>query len=353
MCQQSNSLSMKTDLARPTIHDVARETGLSIATVSRALHLHNSPNVSDKTRARVKEAARALGYQPNLAGRSLVTGRSNTISYWALSLFSPYYTRITENICAEATKRHFHVVINGATDPAHSLGEDGAGAGFGNPLAAHFDGVIACDVAYSENNFAHELRNPNRPFVGIGLNTSPESDSVTLDVFEAGLLATRHLIQSGAKRIALLSTQDERDPRARAFKQLMEEAGLEALFIPIVHDRRPDARAGLKAFFEECRALGRPLPDAIFCKNDECAIGCCRALFDLGLRVPDDVLIVGCDGLEDAEYAACPLSSVAFPLDEMCRLAWDFLQNRLQNPGIELQSVVLKPQLIVRQSSRA
>ncbi len=344
---------MKTDLARPTIHDGARETGLSSATVARALHLHNSPNVSDKTRARVKEAARTLGYQPNLAGRSLVTGRSNTISYWALSLFSPYYTRITENICAEATRRHFHVVINGANDPAHSLGEDGAGTGFGNPFGAHFDGVIACDMAYSENNFARDLRPQSRPFVGIGLNTSPESDRVQLDVFEAGLIATRHLIESGAKRIALLSTLNELDPRLWAYRQAMNEAGLEAFFIPIEHERRPDPRAGVKAFFEECRALGRALPDPIFCKNDEVAIGCCRGLFDLGLSVPDDVQLVGCDGLEDAEYAACPLSSVAFPLDEMCRIAWDFLENRLQNPGIELQSVVLQPQLIVRGSSRA
>lgn len=343
---------MKTDTTRPTIHDVARETGLSIATVSRALHLQNSPNVSNSTRERVKEAARTLGYQPNLAGRSLVTGRSNTISYWAQSLFSSYYTRITEHICAEAARRRFHVVINGANDPAHSLGEDGAGAGIGNPLAAHFDGVIACDVAFLENDFARQLRGQSRPFVGIGLNTSPQSDNVTLDVFEAGAVATRHLIEAGARRIALLSTNVKTEPRTLAFQQVMNEAGLKASFIPITHDHRPNARDGVKAFIEECRALGRALPDAIFCKNDECAIGCCRGLFDVGLRVPDDVLLVGCDGLEEAEYAACPLSTVAFPLDEMCRLAWDFLENRLQNPKTDLQSVLLKPQLIVRDSSQ-
>lgn len=341
---------MKAETTRPTIHDLARETGLSIATISRALHLHNSPNVSDKTRARVKEAARALGYQPNLAGRSLVTGRSNTVSYWALSLFSSYYTRVTENICAEAVKRRFHVVINDATDANHLL-EEGAGAG-ANPLAAHFDGMIACDVAFLENDYAGQLRNLRRPFVSIGLNTSPQSDNVTLDVFSAGLLATRHLLEVGAKRIALLSTKDETEPRRVAFEHTMKEAGQEALFIGVASDHRSDARAGIKAFIEECRALGRPLPDAIFCKNDECAIGCYRGLLDMSVRVPDDVRLIGCDGLQDAEYAACPLSTVAFPLDEMCRLAWDFLENRLRNPGAQLQQVVLQPQLIVRESSQ-
>ena len=343
---------MKIETARPTIHDVARETGLSIATVSRALHMSNSPNVSVSTRERVKEAARSLGYQPNLAGRSLVTGRSNTISYWALSLFSPYYTRITENICREAARRGYHVVINGTVDPAHSLEDDGAGAGAGNPLASHFDGIIACDVAYRENDYARELRTRSRPFVGIGLNTPPQSDSVTLDVLAAGEMATRHLLGEGAQRIVLLTAGDQDDPRTVAYRNAMSQAGREATVVPLARNHRPDAREGVKALIEEYRALGRALPDAIFCQNDEVAIGCCRGLFDFGLRVPDDVLLMGCDGLEETEYAACPLSTVAFPIAEMCGTAWDFLENRLQNAEGGVQQVVLQPQIIRRQSTR-
>lgn len=343
---------MKIETSRPTIHDVARETGLSIATVSRALHMHNSPNVSPSTRERVKQAARALGYQPNLAGRSLVTGRSNTISYWALSLFSPYYSRITENICREAALRNFHVVISGTNDPANSLEDNGVGAGLGNPLASHFDGVIACDVAFEQNDFASALRPHSRPFVGIGLNTSPQSDSVTIDLPAAARLGMNHLLASGARRIAFLSTAQDHDPRTHIYREMVEAAGYQPLFIRLQYDNRPNARDTVRAFIEEQRSLGRPLPDAIFCKNDEVAIGACRGLFDAGLRVPDDVLLLGCDGLEDAEYTACPLSTVALPITEMCRLAWDFMENRLQTPDAPLQQIVLQPQLIVRQSTR-
>ncbi|BCM91238.1 HTH-type transcriptional regulator DegA [Abditibacteriota bacterium] len=343
---------MRTETSRPTIHDVARQTGLSIATVSRALHMTNSPNVSETTRERVKEAARLLGYQPNLMGRSLVTGRSNTISYWALSLFSPYYTRITENICREAARRHYHVVINGTNDPAHSFEDDGAGAGSGNPLASHFDGIIACDVAYQQNDYASELRGRSRPFVGIGLNTPPQSDSVTIDVLAAGYMATKHLIEAGAQRILLLTADRGQDPRTTAYESVMREAGRETTIVRISHNRRPNAREGIKAMIEEYRSLGRTLPDAIFCQNDEVAIGCCRGLFDLGIKVPDDVLLIGCDGLDETEYAACPLSTVAFPISEMCSTAWDFLEHRLQSLETEQQNVVLQPQIIQRQSTR-
>lgn len=342
---------MRTETTRPTIHDVARETGLSIATVSRALHMSNSPNVSVSTRERVKEAARLLGYQPNLAGRSLVTGRSNTISYWALSLFSPYYTRITENICREAARRGYHVVINGTSDPANSLEDDGAGAGSGNPLASHFDGIIACDVAYRENDYASELRARSRPFVGIGLNTPPQSDSVTLDVLAAGEMATRHLLGAGAQRVVLLTAGAEDEPRSVAYRNVMSEAGREAIVFSLKYNHRANGREGVKAFIEEQKASGRALPDAIFCQNDELAIGCCRGLFDLGLRVPDDVLLIGCDGIEEAEYAACPLSTVAFPITEMCSTAWDFLENRFQDAGGEVRQVVLQPQIVRRQST--
>ncbi|RYX83054.1 LacI family transcriptional regulator [bacterium] len=342
---------MKTETSRPTIHDVARETGLSIATVSRALHMNNSPNVSEATRARVKEAARSLGYQPNLAGRSLVTGRSNTVSYWALSLFSPYYTRITENICREAARRNYHVVINGTDDPANSLESDGAGAGSGNPLASHFDGIIGCDVAYAQNDYARDLRGLNRPFVGIGLNTPPQSDSVTIDVFAAGQMATRHLIETGAKRILLLTADHGDDPRTDAYKSVMGDAGYETSFFHIKHNRRPQAREGIKALVEEYRALGRALPEAIFCQNDEIAVGCCRGLFGMGIRVPDDVMLIGCDGLNETEYAACPLSTVSFPIEEMCRTAWDFLENRFRDGSIAQQNMVLQPQVIQRQST--
>ena len=106
------------------------------------------------------------------------------------------------------------------------------------------------------------------------------------------------------------------------------------------------------AFVENRRALGRALPQAIFCVNDEVAIGAYRGLCDLNVRVPDEVRLVGCGGIEDTAYHACPLSTVAMPIAEMCGTAWDYLANRLREPDLPPQQIVLKLQLVVRESSR-
>jgi len=82
------------------------------------------------------------------------------------------------------------------------------------------------------------------------------------------------------------------------------------------------------------------------------AIGCYRGLCDLGVRVPDEVRLVGCGGIEDTEYQACPISTLVMPIREMCGTAWDFLENRLREPDRAVQQTTLKPQLAVRESSR-
>jgi LacI family transcriptional regulator len=337
--------------SRPTIQDVARLTGLSIATVSRALHTENSPNVSGKTRERVRATAAELGYQTNLMGRSLVKGRSHTISYWTQSVFSAYYMRITEQICFQADSRNYHVIINSANDPARNL--QGNGAGFGNPFATNYDGIIACDIAYGENHQAEQLVRQNMPFVGIGQNIPPQCDSVQFDIYVAGQLAVKHLWEAGASRIAILTTLGDDDPRLRAYLEFMTEAAFEPQFIWLPITGRPQGRDATLAFVIEQRELGRKLPEAIFCKNDETAMGCYRALCELGVRVPEDILLIGCDGLGEMAYQACSLSSVSMPFDRMCELAWDMLEERIADRDAQVNHVILRPELIIRESSQS
>lgn len=345
-------MSSKKSQTQPTLEDIARKLGVSTATVSRALHLERSPNVGEETRLKVQRMAHELGYQPNLMGRSLVKGRSHTVSYWTLDAFSPYYVGVARTICEEAARRRTNVIINSSLDPANTLEPFGAGAGTGNPIASSFDGIIACDVAYERNAFAQSLRSLNIPFVGIGMNFPPDRDYVALDFNHVGVLAVRHLLEQGCRRIAHVTTStDGDDARAVAYADLMTSAGHPVDLIHIRHHHRKEARERLLETIQKRRALGQPLPDALFCINDETAIGCYRALCDLGIAVPAEMLIVGCDGIEDTKYHACPLSTVVLPVEQMCSLAWDFLENRIQNPQAPLQQVTLQPELVVRQSA--
>ena len=93
-------------------------------------------------------------------------------------------------------------------------------------------------------------------------------------------------------------------------------------------------------------------PDAFLCRNDDLAIGTYRGLCDLGIRVGEDVLLIGCDGVEDTRFMPCPVSTVLLPVERMCELAWQFMEHRLANPDAELQVETLSATLDVRESSR-
>src|SRR5437868_4553948 len=92
-------------------------------------------------------------------------------------------------------------------------------------------------------------------------------------------------------------------------------------------------------------------PEAIFCHSDDVALGIYRGLCDLNLRVPEDVALVGCDGIQDTQYLECPLTTLVQPVAEMCATAWQFLLQRLEKPKLKNQRAVLKPKLAIRESS--
>lgn len=328
---------------KPTLLDIARQTGLSVATVSRALHRDDSRNVSHETRERVRLIAREMGYRPNLLSRSLVTGRTHTVSYWTFDAFSPYYATVARAVCDQASQRGYYVHIHNTFDPAHDLGADEVG------LAFSFDGVIACDVAYAGNDYASDLRTPNVPVVGIGFSHPRDCDYVNLDLDYGTHQAMDHLLSLGCRRIAHMTHQNAltgRERRALVYDARMRAAGLPSEWIPVAAHERAAARAAIVTYVRE-----KGVPEAIFCVNDTVAIGCYRGLADLGLEVPDDVRLVGCDGIEEAAYQHCPITTIAAPITEMCALAWDFLEARIREPEIRLQAILLKPTLLVREST--
>ncbi len=332
-----------------TLYDIAHRTGLSIATVSRALHRDNSPNVSEKTRRRVQEVARAVGYQANLLGRSLATGRSHVVSYWTIRAFCPYYASVAEGISNEAVKRGFQIILNNTFDPAHSLEASGAGATASSRINHSFDGMILCDVAFPDNAYAAQIRRQNIPSVGIGINYPEDGDYVGIDLTPGSVQVVQHMIAQGCRRIAHMGQDDalgKGDPRAVAYEQTMREAGLPCEWISIRDHDRKKARLGIHDYLANNRC-----PDAIFCVNDEVAIGCYRGCLDQGLRVPEDVFIAGCDGIAETEYHHCPLTTLAIPVEAMCAKAWEFLQARIQEPDSPPRQIKLYPELVLRHST--
>jgi len=189
------------------------------------------------------------------------------------------------------------------------------------------------------------------PVVSLGTYSSLLTDHVQVDMEAGTMEAMRHLIGAGFRRIAhatFVRKNIAGESRRIGYTKAMRDAGLEPEYIhyPLTERQRPVARQLIQEYVRE---HGRP--EAIFCHSDDVALGIYRGLCDAGIRVPADIALVGCDGIEDTEYLECPLTTLVQPVAEMCATAWQFLQNRLAEPAIPLQHSLLALKLAIRDSS--
>lgn len=320
-----------------TMQDIAERVKVSKATVSRVLSKREDPFISEATRDRVMATAQEMGYRPNRLARALATGKTHMITLWTPDLHSSFYVRViqhTENRLIE----HGYAMIS------RSARNDVEWPGW--PV----DGMLALDLAHWLKPFMKENRLMDVPVVNMGVIDRQDTDVVGIDLYPAAKEAVYHLVMSGRKRIVYIftpGTDFAGDPRRKAFSEVTQGAGLEELRLLLADGTRSTAR---RTFVEYVQANG--CPDGVFCEDDDIAIGVYRALCDLGIRVPDDVALVGCDGIEDGEYLETPLSTIVMPVEEMCALAWQFLHRRILDPSTQLQHVMLRPKLVIRESSR-
>jgi LacI family transcriptional regulator len=129
----------------------------------------------------------------------------------------------------------------------------------------------------------------------------------------------------------------------------MRAAGLspEFIYYPLSEDLRSQVRLLIQEYVHKCGC-----PEAIFCHSDDAALGIYRGLCDLGIQVPGEMALVGCDGIQDTEYLECPLTTIVQPVTEMCATAWQFMERRLSEPQLKQQGTTLRPRLVIRESSR-
>lgn len=325
---------------RPTLRDVARRLNVSHTTVSRVLSGQGADLISAETRARVIETARAMRYRPNRAARTLATGKTGLLSLWIGDLFRPYYARTMQHASREIEGSGYETVVfhvrNGKVSPG--------------TLFTAADGLLVHDWSSVVEAYLDFEPHP-LPLVNMGVICTKRADYMEIDLYSGAVSAVQHLIDCGRKRIAFVSYQENLLPgeaRLRAYEDVMAQAGLPTEIIGVKFNSRPQCREDVRAYVSE-----RGCPDALFCLSDDMAIGAYRALHDAGLRVPEDVAIVGCDGIEEAEYLDTPLSTLSLPIPEMCRIAIEFVRRRIEDPTLPQQGAILQPTLLRRGSSQS
>jgi DNA-binding LacI/PurR family transcriptional regulator len=322
-----------------TQEQIARRLGISRQLVTFALAGY--PQVGEASRARILSAAREMGYRPNPHARALKHGRTGIIGLWIPDQISTHYTHVTRELGHLAKQARQELVVS-------EVGSAG-----GEQLLSYVpvDAVFAVDAPQAVQ--AH-LRSPfgrSIPVVSLGADRCEKTDSVQVDLLAGTRQVMRHLLDCGFRRIVHVTfvRRDESGASRRTgYTKAMRQAGLkpEFLYYPLSREQRPIVRRLITQYI---RLHG--CPEALFCHSDDVALGVYRGLCDLKIRVPEEVALVGCDGIQDTEYLECPLTTLVQPVAEMCATAWKFLARRLENPGIARQKAVLKPVLAVRESS--
>ncbi|GAA2786808.1 LacI family DNA-binding transcriptional regulator [Saccharopolyspora taberi] len=326
-----------------SIKDVARHAGVSIGTVSNAL---NRPDrVSPRTRNRVLAAIEALGYVRSDSARQLRSGASRIIAMLALDMTNPFFVDVARGAEQAAEAEDLGVMLCNSDQDRRTE----------NLYLSLFaeQRVRGVLITPTGEGGLEVLRRQGIPHVLVDRVTADDrASSVSVDDVAGGALAVRHLLESGHARIAYVSGPLDltqcRDRRSGALEAI-SDAGLPADALTTLETATLDVTAGRDA---GSRLLGLPeRPTAVFCANDLLALGVLQALFAAGVRVPDDIAIVGYDDIEFAAAAAVPLTSVRQPARLIGRTAAELLIRETSPDPARPQRIVYQPELVVRRST--
>ncbi|MBZ0301646.1 MAG: LacI family transcriptional regulator [Anaerolineae bacterium] len=327
----------------PTIVDVARESGVSYSTVSRVLNGYEFVRTS--TREKVLHAAEKLGYVPNRQARSLAGGRSNVIGILVPGLDNGYIGEIVRGIDEDLAKSNYDLMLY--TTHRHEGKESRYVTSITNGLT---DGLILV-VPLIPTAYVEALRQRNFPYVLIDQSDmSDKSSIVDATNWQGAYDGTRYLIQLGHRRIGfitgLLDLASAVD-RLEGYKAALSDHDL-----PLQPEWVVEADFWQAGGYQAAQALlALPQrPTAIFASNDLSAFGAMEAIRDCGLRIPEDLSIIGFDDIPQAAIAYPKLTTIRQPLAQMGRVAAQMLVEHIENPDRPARRVTLATQVVIRDS---
>ena len=327
----------------PTIKDVAREAGVSVATVSRVMN--DSGPVSEETRRRIREVAERMRFTPNLAARSLITARTATLGVLLPDLYGEFFSEVLRGIDQAARRHGYHLLVSSShadrTEAEAAL----------RAMRGRVDGLMVMSPELDARALVQNL--PDRlPLVLLNSAVDGDAyDSLTIENFEGASAMVRHLVALGHRRIAMIrgaARNHDAAERLRGYRAALRAAGI----------AREPAWELAGDFTDESgyRAVTAllqldPRPTAVFAANDAMAIGAMSALREAGVAVPTEMAVAGFDDIPVARYVSPALTSVRVPIWEMGERATERLLSLVGGRvGGAPRQETLATRLVVRES---
>lgn len=327
------------------LKDIARDLDVSVVTVSKVLR--NQGDISEETRRRVLERARELNYQPNWVARSLVTRKTYIVGLVVPDLIHSFFAEVARGMARGMRGAGYHVlIVNTDEDPAVEVAE------IEHLLARQVDGLaVATSQAPGDLSLFRRIEATKTPYVlvdrwieGVAASFAGISD------LEAGRVATQHLLAKGRRRIAHLHGPNNATSAGRraGYEAALREAGIE-----------PDERLVLPGLNDDggyaatTRLLARePRPDAVFGYNDPVASGAIKAVLEAGLRVPEDVAVIGIGNVHYSDQLRVPMSTVDQTAGQIGERAAELLLEQLAaKTPVAPRRIILPAKVVVREST--
>lgn len=329
-----------------TLKDVARLAGVSTMTVSKVLN--QKPGISEKTRDRVFEVADQLHYTPNLVARSLRTAQTKSLGVVLADSSEMVTAHVVRGIQMMATQFGYSIILSN-TSSQHEYEHQS----IKSLIDQRIDGLLlVAPIRFTSQDF--QLINESRiPFVHLMRTADMKGiDYVTNDNIQGGYEILSHVFSQGYKKPAFLGLNKESrsgKDRIAGWERCLSERGLNLKDFPLIHvePQIDDGYFGTRQLFSQGYDF-----DVIICGCDLIAVGAIKALDEKGLLNPQIIGITGYDDIDLAGYLRLPLTTMHQPLRQIGQTGMKLLYNRLVNPSIDTQTVILKSSLVPRESTR-
>ena len=335
-----------------TLKDVAKAAGVSTQTVSRVINNH--PDVSDSTRERIKEIVTELGYSPNIIARSLIQGKTNTLGIVAFGLEYFGSSSVLMGIEHKASELGYSVLLT----LLNELDDPRMDQILNHLISQQVDGLIWTIPGRknTNENVSEKFRNTSIPVVVLNKEPLPGDNLVNLDNRHGGRLAVQHLLDQGYKKIGIIAGPAdwwESEERVEGWKEVLGFSKQDPAVEQLITHGDWTSRSGEVALHQ--LLAKSPDIDAVFVCNDQMSLGAYRAADKLGMRIPQDLGLVGFDDIPEAGYFTPPLSTIHQNSRDLGALAvtrvLDLIRRPKMNKEFEQNVSWIIPSMVIRESS--